>query len=66
MEEEHRGVKVTVAVTDDRWSNFRVWLVYLQVAEETAYIQAPLLRVPVLVWTDVFKASVGKHSIVIF
>lgn len=59
-------VKLEVAVTDDDWSKFRASLVYLQVAEEAVYIQAPLLRIPVLVWTDVFKASVGKHSIVIF
>lgn len=61
-------MRLTVTVTDDDWSNFSLadTLVYLQVAEETIYIQAPLLRVPVLVWTDVFKAGVGKHSIVIF
>lgn len=59
-------MKPTVAVTDGDWSNFRVSSVYLQVAEETADVQAPLLRVPVLVWTHVFKASVGKHSIVVF
>lgn len=39
---------------------------YLQVTEETIYIQAPLLCIPVLVRTDIFKASVGKDSIVIF
>lgn len=55
-----------MAVTDDHWSNFTAAPVYLQVAEEAVDIQAPPLHVPVLVWTDVFKASVGKHSIVIF
>lgn len=39
---------------------------YLQVTKETSQVEAPLLRVPVLVRTDILKASIGKYSIVIF
>lgn len=71
-EREKKGPKSSETHSQgDRWKleqlqSLADTLVYLQVAEETIYIQAPLLRVPVLVWADVLEAGVGKHGIVIF
>lgn len=39
---------------------------YLQVTKEAHQIQTSLLCIPVLVWTDMFKTSTSKYSIVIF
>lgn len=56
--------ELPIKTTDDL-SRTRI-LIYLQVIKETSQIEASRLCVPVLVRTDVLKASIGKYSIVIF
>lgn len=56
-------------VLSTKWSSIRESLshtAYLQVSKETRKIKAPLHCVPVHVGTDILKASIGEHSIVIF
>lgn len=38
---------------------------YLEVVKKTAEVQPPFSRIPVVVWTDVLEASVGKDGIVV-
>lgn len=38
---------------------------HLQVIQEPGEVQAPFSSIPVVIGTDVFEASISKHSVVV-
>lgn len=58
----HRNVKM---LTSSSPSLVAVVPPHLQVVQEPGEVQAPISSIPVVVWPDVFEASISKHAIVV-